>query len=82
MSVVATPAAPTPVRTTRTSSADFPTSRSAFSERRRHDDRGAVLVVVEDGDVERLLQATLDLEAARGRDVLEIDAAESGRDRA
>ena len=35
-----------------------------------------MLVVVEDGDVERLLQPLLDLEAARGGDVLEVDAAE------
>src|SRR3712207_8358175 len=49
-------------------------------ERRQHDDRRAVLVVVEDGDVERLAQPALDLEAARGGDVLEGDAAESGRD--
>ena len=50
-------------------------------ERRRDDDRRAVLVVVEDGDVEQLLQPALDLEAARRRDVLEVDAAEPGRDR-
>jgi hypothetical protein len=37
-----------------------------------------VLVVVEDGDVEALLEAVLDLEAARRRDVLEVDAAEAG----
>ena len=35
-----------------------------------------MLVVVEDGDIERLLQPVLDLEAAGGRDVLEVDAAE------
>ena len=34
-----------------------------------------------DGDVELGLQALLDLEAARGRDVLEVDAAETGGDR-
>ena len=45
------------------------------------DDRGAVLVVVEDGDVELLAQAALDLEAARRGDVLEVDPAEDGRDR-
>jgi hypothetical protein len=39
-----------------------------------------VLVVVEDGDVELGAQAALDLEAARRRDVLEVDAAEAGRD--
>ena len=50
-------------------------------QRGEHDDRGAVLVVVEDGDVERRAEALLDLEAARRRDVLEVDAAEAGRDR-
>jgi hypothetical protein len=40
----------------------------------------AVLVVVEDRDVERLLEPLLDLEAARGGDVLEVDAAERGGD--
>jgi hypothetical protein len=40
-----------------------------------------VLVVVEDGDVELAPQAPLDLEAARRRDVLEVDPAESRRDR-
>ncbi len=49
-------------------------------ERGRRDDRGAVLVVVEDRDVEPLLKPALDLEAARGGDVLEVDAAEAGRD--
>ncbi len=38
-----------------------------------------MLVVVEDGDVERLLEAILDLKAARRGDVLEVDAAEAGR---
>ena len=45
-------------------------------ERGHHDHRGAVLVVVEDGDVQLLAEALLDLEAARGGDVLEVDAAE------
>ena len=45
-------------------------------QRREHDDRRAVLVVVEDGDVELVAQPPLDLEAARRRDVLEVDAAE------
>ncbi|HEY0644300.1 MAG TPA: malic enzyme-like NAD(P)-binding protein, partial [Nocardioides sp.] len=35
---------------------------------------------MEDGDVEGLAQPLLDLEAARGRDVLEVDAAEARRD--
>ncbi len=37
--------------------------------------RGAVLIVVEDRDVESLGQAALDLETTRGGDVLEVDAA-------
>jgi len=40
------------------------------------DDRGAVLVVVEDGDVHGLLQLLLDVEAFGSLDVLEVDAAE------
>jgi len=35
-----------------------------------------VLVVVEDGNVQRLIQAPLDFEAARRADVLQVDAAE------
>ena len=50
-------------------------------QRRQDDDRRSVLVVVEDGDVELGPQALLDLEAARRRDVLEVDPAEAGRDR-
>ena len=49
-------------------------------ERRQHHDRGAVLVVVEHGDVEQLTQPRLDLEAARRRDVLEVDAGEHRSD--
>ena len=46
-------------------------------EQRRHrHHRGPVLVVVEDGDVDLLLEPLLDLEAARRGDVLEVDAAE------
>jgi hypothetical protein len=47
----------------------------------QHHDRGPVLVVVEDGDVERRAEPVLDLEAARRGDVLEVDAAVHGRDR-
>ena len=50
-------------------------------QRRQDDDRRSVLVVVEDGDVELLAQALLDLEASGRRDVLEVDAPEAGRDR-
>ena len=35
------------------------------AQRGQHDDGGAVLVVVEDRDVERVLQPALELEAAR-----------------
>src|SRR5262249_48441327 len=44
-----------------------------------HHDRGAVLVVVEDRDVQLLAQALLDLEATRRGDVLEVDSAEGRR---
>ena len=47
---------------------------------RDNDNRRAVLVVVEDGDVERLLQLVLDVKALRRLDVLEIDAAVGRRD--
>ena len=40
------------------------------------DDRGAVLIVVKDGNVHHLAQALLDVEALRRLDVLEIDPAE------
>ena len=50
-------------------------------ERGEHHDRGAVLVVVEHRDVEHGAQPALDLEAARGGDVLQVDAAEPGGDR-
>ena len=45
----------------------------------QRDDRGAVLVVVEDRDVEQRLEPVLDLEAAGRGDVLEVDPAEAGR---
>ena len=46
----------------------------------QHHHRRAVLVVVEDGDVQRLLQPLLDGEAAGGGDVLQIDATEGRGD--
>ena len=45
-------------------------------DRRRGDDGGAVLVVVEDRDLHALAQLGLDVEALRRLDVLEVDAAE------
>ena len=43
---------------------------------RGRDDRGAVLIVMKDGNVHHLAQALLDVEALRRLDVLEIDPAE------
>ena len=42
---------------------------------REGDDGGAVLVIVEDGNVAHFLELALDFEAARGCDVLKVDAA-------
>ena len=53
--------------------------RSTSKQRGECHDRRTVLVVVEDRDVEQVLEPLLDLEAARGRDVLEVDAAEARR---
>ena len=47
-------------------------------ERGGGDDRGAVLVVVEDGDLHPRLELLLDVEALGRLDVLEVDAAERG----
>ena len=52
----------------------------SVQQRREDDDRGPVLVVVEDRDVERLPQALLDREAAGRRDVLQVDPAVDRRD--
>ena len=46
------------------------------------DDRGAVLVVMEDRDVHQLAQPLLDDEAVRRLDVLEVDAAEGRAEKA
>ena len=48
---------------------------------RRHDDRRAVLVVVEDRNAHPRLQPLLDLKAFRRLDVLEVDAAEGRLER-
>ena len=47
---------------------------------RQHNDGRAVLVIVKDGDVEVMLQLSLDLEALRAADVLQIDATERRSD--
>ena len=44
-----------------------------------HDDGGAVLVVVKDGNVADVLEPALDLKATGGADVLQVDAAEATR---
>ena len=66
--------------TIRTSSSRLSDDPQRVQEGREDDDRGPVLVVVEDGDVQRLPQPALDLEAAWRGDVLEVDAAEDGRE--
>ncbi len=53
--------------------------RGGVPERGVHDDRGAVLVVVEDRDVEPLPELALDVEAGRRGDVLQVDPAEVRR---
>ena len=65
-------------RTSREVLADHP---QRVGQRGEHHDRGAVLVVVEDRDVEDLAQPGLDLEAAGRGDVLEVDAGEARRRR-
>ena len=71
----ATPEAPTPLTTTFRFSIFSPVIFRRVEQRGEHHDRGAVLVVVEDRDVEHLLEAVLHLEAHRRGDVLEVDAA-------
>ena len=63
--VTATPAAPAPETTTRVVSRSAAGQPQRVLERGERDDRRAVLVVVEDRDVEPLLEPVLDLEAAR-----------------
>ncbi|MNS27509.1 hypothetical protein D3C72_594610 [compost metagenome] len=50
----------------------------AVDEGGRHADGGAVLVVVEDGDLHAFTELALDREAFRGLDVFQVDAAEGG----
>src|SRR5690606_3056933 len=47
----------------------------AVEHRRTHHDGGAVLVVVEHGNLQSLAQLALDVEAVRRLDVFEVDAA-------
>jgi hypothetical protein len=59
----------------------LPDHLQRVEERRAGDDGGAVLVVVEDRDLHALPELLLDVEALRGLDVLEVDAAEGGLER-
>ena len=72
--------APAPVMTIFTSASFLSTTLSALMQRGERHHRRPVLVVVEDRDVQIALQPLLDLEAARGGDVLEVDPAEDRRD--
>ena len=71
---MAMPAAPAPDSTIRTSGERLADDLQRVDEGGEHHDRGAVLVVVEDRDVQAGPQPALDLEAPRRRDVLEVDA--------
>ncbi len=44
-------------------------------QRRAGDDCGAMLIIVEDGNVHRFLQSLFDVEAFRRLDILEVDTA-------
>ncbi len=48
----------------------------SIQDRRSHDDRRAVLVIVEHRDLQAVTQLALDIETLRRLDVLEVDAAE------
>jgi hypothetical protein len=58
----------------------LPDDAQGIGERGEYHDRRAVLVVVEDRDVEQFAEPPFDLEAARRRDVLEVDTGETGSD--
>ena len=58
----------------------FAGNLEGVDEARQHHDSGAVLVVVEDGDVQLVLEALLDVEAAGRGDVLKVDAAKARAD--
>ncbi len=72
------PAAPAPLTTSLKVFEIAPGQLERIQKSGSGDDGGAVLVVVEDGDVEQLLELLLDDEAVRGLDVLQVDAAEAG----
>ena len=59
------PAAPAPFSTTFISASLRPVDVGGIDQARRHDDGGAMLVVMEDGNVHHLAQLLLDDEAVR-----------------
>ena len=76
--MIATPAAPEPDSTTLTALQVLADDPQGVGQGGQDHDGRAVLVVVEHRDVERLPQPALDLEAAGGGDVLEVDPAVAG----
>ena len=76
-SVQAIAAAPAPFTTTLMSASLRPGQVAGVDQAGGGDDRGAVLVVVEDRDVHPLAQRLLDDEAVGRGDVLEVDPAEA-----
>ena len=77
----ATPAAPTPETTTVRSSSGFVHQLQCVEQRGEHYHRRAVLVVMEDRDIQLGFQPVFNLKAARRGNILQIDAAEGGRQR-
>ena len=72
----ASAAAPAPEQTSFTSFQLLADDTQPVGDRGADDDRRAVLVVVEHGDLEALAELALDVETLGRLDVLEIDAAE------
>ena len=77
----ASAAAPAPLHTSLTVADFLADDLEAVEDRGADDDRGAVLVVVEDRDLHAAAQLALDVEALRRLDVLEVDAAEGRLER-
>ncbi len=77
---IAMAAAPAPEVTILTSSFFFPNDLQCVGQAGQRDDGGAVLVVVEDGDVALFFQLALDLKASGRGNILKVDAAERAGD--
>ena len=78
----AMPADPAPLHTSSGRGDVAPGQVQRVDEPGRRDDRRAVLVVVEHRDVHQLAQPRFDDEALRRLDVLQVDAAEGGAEKA